>query len=282
MKKIITAVSALALSLVLAACGNKLTTTKSTYHQDGMVAVIKGEASGAKQVRYKSANVQGTKKVNSGTFAFSVPVTASKQNVKITAGNLKRTVTVSAATPLADYQTAANKYNMAVAMSTLTAAEQKQVAAFKAPTKASLAAMTPAEQASTMQAAAMVKSLMTKATNATKEQQLPATVKDGVHQVLKTGVVRVRANADGKHLMGYTMIIPVKAMKNKTQAKQFGTTLALLGTSAGADAKKVMKQFAKETKDQKDSQTTMKTIKSNGVKFNVGFSTSNIYVYITK
>ena len=43
-----------------------------------------------------------------------------------------------------------------------------------------------------------------------------------------------------------------------------------------------MKQFAKETKDQKDSQTTMKTIKSNGVKFNVGFSTSNIYVYITK
>ncbi|WP_056968959.1 hypothetical protein [Lacticaseibacillus thailandensis] len=281
MKKILTAISALALSMVLVACGNKLTTTKSTYHQSGMVAVIKGEAS-SKHIHYRAANQQGTKKVNSGTFAFSVPITASKQRVRITAGDLKRTVTVTAATPLADYQQAANKYNMAVALSSLTTAQQKQVTSFKAPTKASLATMTPAEQASTMQAAATVKALMTKATNATKSQQLPSHVSDGVHQVMKHGVVRVRANVDGKHLMGYTMIIPVKAMKNKADAKQFGTTLALLGTSAGANAKTVMKKFAKETKDQRDSQTTMKTIKSNGVKFNVGFSTSDIYVYITK
>ena len=124
---------------------------------------------------------------------------------------------------------------------------------------------------------------MKQATAATKNEQLPTTAKTGITQVAKIGQTKVRANvSDSGKLVGYAVIVPTKAMKDKAESQKFGLTLGLLGNSVGVNTKKVMKQFQKQTKNQNKSQTTIKTIKNNGVKFNIGFSTSDLYIYITK
>lgn len=281
MKKLLTAAMGLGVLLTLTACGNKLTTTKTTYKQDGLVAVVKGDASGADKISYKSADASGTSKINGGTYAITIPVTDKKQTVHLKVGDQKKTTTITAAKTLGNYKAVAKKYNQAVIASALPASVQKQMQA-KQPTKAQIAQMSPAEQMALATKAKELQAEFAKATTATKSQQLAATTDTGIHQVLKTDNAVIRANvADGK-VVGFALIVPVKAMKNKAKAKEFGTTLALLGNAAGANAKTVMKKFAKAIKDQNDSQTTMKTIKSNGLKFDVGFSTTKLYIYLTK
>ncbi|WP_155285863.1 hypothetical protein [Lacticaseibacillus zhaodongensis] len=284
MKKMMTALSAVVLTLVLAACGQKLNANKTTFKQYGLVSVIKGDASGAKAVHYRADTATGSSKINGGTFAITLPISDKKQTVHLTAGDKKQTVYVEAAKSLGTYKSSVAKYNQAVIGSALPKSVQKQMqSGQKQPTKAQIAAMTPQQQQAMAQAAATLKNELAKATAATKAQQLPTSATAGVSQVLKTKGQTVRANVtkDG-NLIGYSLMVPVKAMKNKQEAEKFGITMALLGNSVGADAKTLMKKFAKAVKNQNKSQTTMKTIKSNGVKFDVGFSTTNLFIYITK
>ncbi|WP_158509299.1 hypothetical protein [Pediococcus damnosus] len=74
-------------------------------------------------------------------------------------------------------------------------------------------------------------------------------------------------------------------MKQESGQKDFGTVFSLLSNELGANPKSVMKQFEKLLKDAKKSSSTStatNVIKSNGVKFEVGYSTTHLYIYITK
>lgn len=75
---------------------------------------------------------------------------------------------------------------------------------------------------------------------------------------------------------------PVKTLKDKKKAAVFAQQFALLASTLGADAKSVMKDFQKQSKDSQNGQTTMKTIVSNKVRFDVGFSPDTLYIYITR
>lgn len=281
MKKLFTAMIGLGVLLTLTACGNKLTTTKTTYKQSGLVAVVKGDASGSDKISYKINGTTKKSKINGGTFAITIPVTDKQQNVQLKVADKTATVKIKAGKTLGNYKAVATKYNQAVIGSALPASVQKAMTA-KQPTKAQIAQMTPVQQMALATKAKELKAEFAKATAATKDKQLDATAKTGITEVLSNKNAVIRANVADNQVVGFALIVPVKAMKNKQQAKEFGTTLALLGNAAGANAKTVMKKFAKAVKDQNDSQTTMKTIKSNGVKFDVGFSTTKLYIYLTK
>lgn len=88
------------LALLLVGCGQQLSTTKATYGRNGLVATIKGSASGVDRVKYTSQAGNGSVPVKSGTFVVNVPVTDTTQQIKLTAGSLKREVNVKAGTSL--------------------------------------------------------------------------------------------------------------------------------------------------------------------------------------
>lgn len=264
--------------MFLAGCGNQLTTTKTTYHRDGLVAVVKGDAGGVKRVSYHAKTISGHAQVNDGKYVITVPVSTAKQTVTIKAKNKTVTTKVAAATSMGDYAKIAKTYNQALIASALPADVQKQLkaAGTTKPTK-----LTPAQQAAMAKQQAAIKAAMAKATAATKDAQLPASV-SGLKQVVATAGGKIRLNVQAGQLMGIADIVPMSALKNKTQQKQFGLQFGLLATAVGANAKKVASAFQKATKDQDSSATTIKTIRSNGVKFNVGFSTSELFIYMTK
>ncbi|WP_156314277.1 hypothetical protein [Lacticaseibacillus camelliae] len=114
--------------LTLAGCGTKLSTSKTTYSNSGMVAIIKGDASG-KSVSYKADTESGKTSVNDGKFTFTVPMSTSKQNVTIKDGDASTKVTVKAAQSLGAYKTVATKYNQAIIATALPANIQKQLQA---------------------------------------------------------------------------------------------------------------------------------------------------------
>lgn len=270
-------------SLTLAACGQHITPSKTSYGQHGLVAILKGEASGAKKVSYAAGDMKGTVALHSGTYAITLPVTDKQQRVKLTAGDEQTTVTIKAAKTLGPYKTAAQKYNQAVVGMNLPAEIRKQATAAQKMDPKKIAALPPAERAAAMQQAQAVQKAMATAAEQTKSQQLPLDVKTGIHPLITVGDVRVRANvAASGELIGYALVVPVKTMKDKTKAKDFGMTLGLLGNSVGADTEHVMKQFTDATKGQSKSQTTVKSIKSHGVKFAIGFSPSDLFIYITR
>ena len=91
------------LALLLVGCGQQLSTTKATYGRNGLVATIKGSASGVDRVHYTSQAGNGSVPVKSGTFVVNVPVTDTTQQIKLTAGSLKREVNVKAGTSLGQY-----------------------------------------------------------------------------------------------------------------------------------------------------------------------------------
>lgn len=270
-------------TLLLAACGNNIQPSKTSYGQHGLVAILKGSASGAKTVSYKADDESGKVTIHGGTYAITLPVDDKTQTVKLTAGNASKSVKIKAAQTLGDYKTSAAKYNQAIVGMALPKDVQKLAGTVRTYNKQKMATMSVPERMAAMQQIQTVQNAMKQATVATKDQQLPATAKAGITQIAKVGQVKVRANvAESGKLIGYAVIVPTKAMKNKTESQKFGLTLGLLGNSVGVNTKKVMKQFQKQTKGQNKSQTTIKTIKNNGVKFNIGFSTSDLYIYITK
>ncbi|CAM3022881.1 hypothetical protein [Lactiplantibacillus plajomi] len=305
----------------LAGCGaSDLSTTKTNYRPNGLVAAVKGRATTAK-VSYQ---VDGAKtqhaNVNHHTFVIQVPAKTTRQTVKIMAAGKTTTAHVSAAKRLNGYQKLATTYNNALIGSKLSKADQaaaqrlqkqgatlksqqatiqKKVKQAQAQLKAGGAqAATAAQTLQTQQAAAaklqtqaaelqtsqqQVASAMKTAKAKVKDQLLPSkTPADGLRNVVTTKDYRIRLNVQNGDVVGAALIVPTKAFKDKTRSKTFGTSFALLSTASGANAKTVMKAFQKATKDNSSSTTTIDPIYSNGVKFTVGVSTSDLYIFMTK
>ncbi|WP_143461471.1 hypothetical protein [Levilactobacillus enshiensis] len=283
------------LALTLAGCSNNaLTTNKTSYRPTALTAVIKGSAK-AKTVSYQIANgPKHSTKVNGGTYFFQVPAATTDQKVAITAGNTTKTVTVKKVKALGNYKQIAAKYNQMVIGSYLPTKVQKQLQAAQknqAATKKKLTALAktnPTAAAAAMQqqqaAAKQLQAQMATAKKKAKDDLLPTTTTAGVKNLIDTKDVTVRGNVQDGKLMGLAMIVPTKQMKTKSGQKKFGTTFALLGTTLGAKPKIVINKFEKVLKDAKknSSSTTTKTIHSNGIRFNTGFSTDHLYIYMTK
>ena len=263
------------LAFVLAGCGQQLSTTKTSYGRDGLVAIVKGTARGVDRVSYTSDAGKGSVPVNSGTFVVNVPV------------SMQTNVTVKAGQSLGTYSTIAAKFNQMLAVSSLPKADQaklKQAQAASANAQKNVATMSPTEKMAMAQQAQQLKTLMAQANANTKASQLPATAKTGIHSILKSASGDYRASiVDGK-AMGFAVVVPLSVLKNSKKMQTFATDFGLLTTSVGADAKSVFSQFKKLTKDakSKNNATTISTIKSHGVKIDVGYSTTALYLYVTK
>lgn len=268
------------LLLSLAACGSKVATNNATYRQDGMVAVVKGTASGHSRVHYQAKTASGSVKVNDSHYVISLPTTTTDQTVKITAGSDSTTTKVKAAKALGDYKTIAGKYNQAVIATALPKSVQKQLQKAQQ-TKVDPSKMTPQQQQAMAQQQKTLQAEMAKAKQATKASQLPGSA-SGLKQVLKTDGATIRMNVQSGKLIGATDVVSVKALKDKKQQQAFAMQFGLLANAVGADAKKVGSDFQKATKNKKSSSTTINTIVSHGIKFDVGISTTNLFIYITK
>lgn len=315
------AVAAGLMMLVLAGCGQaKLTTTKTTYTGSGLVAAVKGDAH-TKTVSYQLDGAKSQQaRVHNHTFVIQVPTKTSRQTVKIKAGGQTKTVYVKAQHRLVGYQKMATAYNQALIGSKLSKADQakakklqqqgaalkKQQAAIQAKVKTAQAqikaggsaAATGAQtlqaqqtagaqlktqaaslQTSQKQLAAAMKTAKTKV----KGQLLPTkTPANGLHNVVTTKDYKIRLNVQDGDVMGTAMIVPTKAFKDQTRQKNFGTSFALLTSTTGANAKTVMKKFKSETKSNNSSTTTIDPITSKGVRFTIGVSASNLFIFTTK
>lgn len=315
------AVTAGALTLLLAGCGKTtLSTTKTTYKPNGLVAAVTGK-SNVKKVHYQLDGGQTkTATVHNHTFVIQVPTKTTRQTVKIKAGSDTTTVHVKGAKKLVGYQKMATTYNQALIASKLSKSDQqaakklqtegaalkKQQATIQAKVKQAqaqikaggTAAATGAKTLQAQQTAAaqlktkaaslqttqkQVEAAMATAKKQVKSQLLPTkTPSDGITNVLTTKDYKIRLNVQKGDVLGAAMIVPTKAFKNKTRQNNFGTAFALMTTTTGANAKKVMKAFQKETKDNSGSTTTIDPINSKGVRFTIGVSTSDLYIFMTK
>ncbi|WP_412989063.1 hypothetical protein ACLJJ6_08875 [Pediococcus siamensis] len=319
MKKILSGLVGLAAVLALAGCGNhKLTVGSTTKKPSGMVAVIKGKTTKGAKLSYQiEGKSKKTVKNTDGAYIIEIPATTKTQKVTVTskAGNdvLTKKITVKKMAALENYHKFATNYNQAVIGMSLSKDTQKKAqelaAAQKkaknasttsaAKAKAEIAKLPAAQQKKALaklaaqqkemlalqKEAKEVQTAMASAKKKNKDKLLPTTLTNGVQNVITTKNYTVRANYQDKNLMGLTLIVPTKAMKHKDRQKDFGTAFALLTTEVGAKPKSVMKQFTKLQKDAKNSSSTSTTthvIKSNGVKFQVGYSTTHLYIYITK
>lgn len=320
-KTAMVAVTAGALALLLAGCGKTtLSTTKTTYKPNGLVAAVKGK-SNVKTIHYQLDGGQTkTAAVHNQTFVIQVPTKTTRQTVKIKAGSDTTTVHVQGAKKLAGYQKMATTYNQALIASKLSKSDQKaakklqaegaalkkQQATIQAKVKQAqaqikaggTAAVTGAKTLQAQQTAAaqlktqaaslqttqkQVAAAMATAKKQVKSQLLPTkTPRNGITNVLTTKDYKIRLNVQKGDVLGAAMIVPTKAFKNKTRQKNFGTAFALMTTTTGANAKTVMKQFQKETKDNNGSTTTINPITSKGVRFTIGVSAADLYIFMTK
>ncbi|MCG0790448.1 lipoprotein precursor [Lactiplantibacillus plantarum] len=320
-KTAMVAVTAGALTFLLAGCGKTtLSTTKTTYKPNGLVAAVKGK-SNVKKVHYQLDGGQTkTATVRNHTFVIQVPTKTTRQTVMIKAGSDTTTVRVKGAKKLVGYQKMATTYNQALIASKLSKSDQqavkklqtegaalkKQQATIQAKVKQAqaqikaggTAAATGAKTLQAQQTAAaqlktkaaslqttqkQVEAAVATAKKQVKSQLLPTkTPSDGIKNVLTTKDYKIRLNVQKGDVSGAAMIVPTKAFKNKTRQKNFGTAFALMTTTTGANAKKVMEQFQKETKDNSGSTTTIDPITSKGVRFTIGVSTSDLYIFMTK
>ncbi|WP_434432085.1 hypothetical protein [Lactiplantibacillus paraplantarum] len=320
-KTAMVAVTAGALALLLAGCGKTtLSTTKTTYKPNGLVAAVKGK-SNVKTIHYQLDGGQTkTAAVHNHTFVIQVPTKTTRQTVKIKAGSDTTTVHVQGAKKLVGYQKMATTYNQALIASKLSKSDQKtakklqaegaalkkQQATIQAKVKQAqaqikaggTAAVTGAKTLQAQQTAAaqlktqaaslqttqkQVAAAMATAKKQVKSQLLPTkTPCNGITNVLTTKDYKIRLNVQKGDVLGAAMIVPTKAFKNKTRQKNFGTAFALMTTTTGANAKTVMKQFQKETKDNNGSTTTIDPITSKGVRFTIGVSAADLYIFMTK
>lgn len=273
------------LSLLLTGCSKvSLSTTAKTYSPDEMVAVVKGHTANQNTVTYQIDN--GTKhsvKVHDKTFVIQVPASDQQQKVKITAAHggqqQQQTVTVKVAKKLGSYQQIVQKYNQMVVMSKLS---PQEVQTLKAAAALKKVPSSPNPQLmQQMKQAQQVEQKVQQLQSTTKSEQLPAQL-NGIHNAVDNAAYTLRLNVQNGDLMGATMMIPVKSFKDKAQAQQFGTAFALFSQALGANGKQVMHEFESKTKNQDKTQTTSKTIINHGIKYSIGFSTTELYVYITR
>ncbi|ETY73731.1 hypothetical protein [Lactiplantibacillus fabifermentans] len=319
-RKTTTIVAAGVLALVLAGCGSsKMTTTKTTYQGNGLVAAVKGHAN-TKTVSYKIDGAKAKKAtVHDNTFVIQVPTTTARQTVKLTAGSDNQTVHIKAAKSLFTYKKLVNTYNNALIASKMTTKQQaaakklqtqaaslkKEQATIQANVKKAKAqiaaggtsAVTGAKTLQAQQTAAAklqteaaslqasqktVAAAMKTAKAKVKDDLLPTKTPRGISNVVTTNDYKLRLNVQSGDVMGAALIVPTTAFKSTTRSKNFGTAFALLASTSGANAKNVTKQFKKETKSNNSSTTTIDPIYSKGVKFSIGVSTSDLYIFMTK
>lgn len=303
--------AAVLLTLGLAGCGRpSLSVNHHQLQPDGLGAVIKGQ-SRHQTIDYRIDNgKKRTEKTHNGSFALTIPSKATNQKVVLSADNTHQTVKIEKADPLITYSSLQSTYNQAITATALSKADQKkamvlqkQGAKLKQQQQAIEKAVAAAKkklaagdlktqtakgnalkaQAANLQATSTeVTKAMKKAKNRVKDQLLPTQSPNGIHNLIETKDVTIRTNTDQNQVVGIALMVPVSAMKNKTDAKKFAISFSVLANSTGADAKKLMKDFKKQTKSSKTSKTTNKALRSNGVDFRIGYSTTTLYIYITK
>lgn len=318
MKKLIgIGFAAVLLVFGLAGCGSpSLSVNHHQLKPDGLAAVIKGQS------RYKTINYQidngkqQTEKTHNHHFALTIPAQAASQKVTLSAGGSHQTVKIAKAAALTTYSDLQKKYNQAITASALSKTDQKkarylqaQSAKLKQQQQAITKAVATAKKklaagnataAKDLQAqaakadrlkaqAAKLKATSSEVTKAMQQAQkrvknrsLPATAQSGIHNLVTTSDVTIRTNTDQNQVIGIALMIPVSAMKDKARAKNFAVTFSILADSVGANAKKIMHDFQKQTKSNQTSKTTNQALHSNGVNFQVGYSTTTLYIYMTK
>lgn len=114
--------------------------------------------------------------------------------------------------------------------------------------------------------------------------QLQLIQKDGISTHTKNDGTKWYYNVQNNQLMGIATKFSYKDLKSKTDQKNFATDLMIVSKLLGADGKKVLKEFGKQTKNasKNSTKTSMNQITSNGVNFNINLSTKEFYLYITK
>lgn len=321
MQKFLSGIVGLVAIFALAGCGNqKLTVGSSTKTPSGMVAVIKGKTNKDAKISYRvKGQTKKSVKNTDGAYVIEIPATTKTQKVTVTSQKgsdvLTKSVTIKKTKALANYKSIATKYNQAVIGMSLSKSTQKKAQELAtaekkakaistkttsaAKAKAEIAKLPASQQKKALaklqaqqkemlalqKEAKEVQTAMAASKKKNKDKLLPTSLNNGVRNVITQKNYTVRVNHQNKNLMGITLIVPVKAMKQKSGQKDFGTVFALLTSEVGAKPKSVMKQFKKVQKDAKNSTSTSTTthvIKSNGVKFQVGYSTTHLYIYITK
>ncbi|KRK97436.1 lipoprotein [Secundilactobacillus odoratitofui DSM 19909 = JCM 15043] len=315
-KKISLIVSATLLSLVLVGCGKaSLTVAHKTYSPSGMTAIVKGH-SNQKKVTYQVNGAKAkTQTVNGGGYAITLPAKPYQQRVKISAGSQHVTTVVKKSPAIksyTDFKTAYNQVLMVTALSKknqtavtqlqaqaaklkqqqaqITTAMKSAEAKLKAGDTSATATITAETQKATQlkasaaklqQAQAKLAPALKKAKAQVADQTITATGKTGIYNLKKTSTATVRGNIDHGNVIGLTLMVPTSALKSTKAAKSFMTELAVLTNSVGANTKTVLNGFKNKANKKNSNQTTTSTIRSNHIDFDLGYSTSTLYIYIT-
>ncbi|HBF76158.1 MAG TPA: hypothetical protein DDW71_12985 [Lactobacillus sp.] len=316
MRKISLILSAALLSLTLAACGKpSLSVDHKSYAPSGMTAVVKGN-SNQKTVKYRINN--GSTKnqsVLNGSYAITLPAKPYQQTVKLTAGGRNASTVVKKSPAIMSYSKFKTAYNQALMATALSKKDQatamqlqkqgaqlqQQSAKLQAESKtaqtklksgdtsaqATLASLAKQNQqlqaqgAKLKQTQASLAPALAKAKKQVADDTINAKARTGVYNLKKTDNATVRGNVDNGQLIGATLMVPTSSLKSKAAAKTFMTELAVLTGSTGANTQKVLKGFENKANKKNSSQTTTSTIHSKGIDFDLGYSKSTLYIYVT-
>ena len=114
--------------------------------------------------------------------------------------------------------------------------------------------------------------------------QLQLISKNGISTHKKNDGTEWYYNVQDNQLMGIATKFSYKDLKSKTGQKNFATDLMVVSQLLGADGKKVLKDFGKQTKNASKSstKTSMDQITSKGINYNINLTTNEFYLYITK
>lgn len=316
MKKISLLLSAALLSLVLAGCGKpSLSVGHKSYEPSGMTAVIKGH-SNQKTVKYQ-INSGATKKqaVLNGGYAITLPAKPYKQTVKLTAGGQHTSTVIQKSPAIMSYSKFKTAYNQALMATALSKKDQatamqlqkqgaqlqQQSAKLKAESKTAQARLKSGDTSAQTTLASLSKQgqqlqaqgaklkqtqtalapALAKAKKKVAGDTITAKARTGVYTLKQTANATVRGNVDGDKLIGATLMVPTSSLKSKAAAKTFMTELAVLTGSTGANTQKVLKGFENKANKKNSSQTTTSTIHSKGIDFDLGYSKSTLYIYVT-
>lgn len=308
--------SAALLSVVLVGCGKAtLSVDHKSYAPSGMTAVIKGH-SNQKKVQYRINNGSQKKQaVKDGGYAITLPAKPYKQTVKLNAGGRKASVVVKKSPAIMSYAKFTAAYNQALMGSVLSKKDQaaamklqkqgaqlqKQSAKLKADSKAAQAKLKAgdlsaqatlaslaqqggklqAQGAQLKQTQAKLAPAFAKAKQQVADDTITAKARTGVYNLKKTATATVRGNVDKGQLIGATLMVPTSSLKSKKAAKTFMKELAVLTGSVGADTNTVLKGFANKANKKNSNQTTTSTIRSKGIDFDLGYSKTTLYIYVT-
>lgn len=270
--------------LFLSGCSNtKIETSKQEYQVDGMTAVVKGKTDSNNTLTYQ---IDGGKKhqlqIKNREFVFQVPGKDKNQKVKLTAKHGSQTttkvVTVKKQEPLSkNYQEVCEKFEQTISMSQLSQSELEVLQKAK-----NIDTQNQSEVIKNQDVLRQAKEIQTKIAKSGSNSISLKKNASGITNLIKNQTFTLRANIQSNQLISATIIVPTSNLKNKDKTKQFGTAFVAFSQAIGANGKEVMEEFEKETKSQNNSQTTSKTIKNHGVTYSVGFSKTDLYIYITK